>query len=171
MLARKQMSLQEVADEGLMQQIMQRITQLDYARLPERQQRRWMSLCDVFSTPPTKNPFNIWRSNAYGKDTHERREGNEEDDNDMGGYLYELLCRANHSCEPSVEKNIDRETGVVAVVALRNIAKGDKLCTSYLPEQMNRPTNERRALLQEKYRFICTCERCGPIKEDPADVN
>lgn len=141
-------------DPELMQRIMIRITELDFKSAPAREQNRWMSLCDSFSTPPTKTPFDVYRSNALGK---------EDVDGKMGGYLYDLLCRANHSCAPNISKTFDGASGSISVVALKAIAKGDELLMCYLPDEMDKSTKVRREHLKEKYNFTCTCERCGPV--------
>ena len=143
------------AADAIMDRVLQRVTELDYAELAERDQTRWMSLVDSFSTPPAKTAFNIWKSNAYAK------EGDEEV---MGGNLYELLSRANHSCAPNVSKHVWEGGNVVTAVAMRDITAGEELFICYLPEVMGEPTSRRRELLREKYNFTCECKRCGPIE-------
>ena len=90
----------------------------------------------------------IFRTNAYNHDET------------SGGRLYELLSRANHSCVPNLERAFVGET--VVVTARRKVAKGGELCTSYLDQDADQSTEERRAMLKSKYNFVCECERCGP---------
>ena len=132
---------------AVMEQILDRMTELDFAKLPDSQQKRWMALHDALSEPPSKTPGNIWRSNAYAKDSGE------------GGCLYELLSRANHSCSPNIGKSFQDDN--VEIIALKTISKGEELFMCYLQEEMDKPTEKRRELLHAKYNFLCTCERCG----------
>jgi len=90
----------------------------------------------------------IFRTNAYNHDET------------SGGRLYELLSRANHSCVPNLERTFVGET--VVVTARRKVAKGGELFTSYLDQDADQSTEERRAMLKAKYNFVCECERCGP---------
>ena len=120
----------------------------EFGRLPERVQRRWMELADSFSMPPAKRPGNIVRSNAYTN-------GNSGDN-----YLYETLCRANHSCAPNLSRAFD-DDGVAVVTTLRDVVKGDALTISYLSDdKLRKPADERRALLRSTFNFLCRCERC-----------
>jgi hypothetical protein len=135
----------------LMAKIMCRVAKLDFESLPTAQQKRWMGLCDSFTQGPTKTLNNVWRSNAYSK---------EEADGD-GGCLYDLACRANHSCSPNMKHSHEGDS--IVLVAREKIAKGDELCSSYLAECLDpkRSTSSRRKLLRASYNFDCACARCG----------
>jgi hypothetical protein len=137
----------------LMDRILERVAQLDFDSLPDEKQRSWMALCDSFSDPPTKTPNNIWRSNAYSQGG----------DGEQGGHLYDVCCRANHSCSPNMSHAFEGDTMVL--VAKKAVAKGDELLTCYLAEclEPGRPTGSRQLRLKERYNFLCMCERCGHI--------
>ena len=138
----------EPQNEHILEQVMERITQLDFEALSSREQRRWMALHDAFSPTGTKTPCNIWRSNAYGKEDAE------------GGHLYELMSRANHSCAPNVVKRFEGDQ--IAAVATKTIAKGEEVLVCYIDDHMSLSTEQRRAELRRRYNFVCTCERCSP---------
>ena len=118
-----------------------------YKQMPAVGQRRLMALCDSLATPPTKTPGGVFRSNAFHV-------------GEMDGCVFEVLSRANHSCAPNIAKRFDRDS--VAVHALRDIATGEELLISYLPEDMeNASSEQRRELLRLKYNFVCQCVRCA----------
>ena len=130
-------------------EVIERFATLEFARLGSRQQQRWMSLVDSFSTPPAKSPGNILRSNAFTQPAT--------GDN----YLFELLSRANHCCRPNMRRSFAGEVAVVTTT--RAVAAGEELLLSYLSDSdLQRSTEERRALLRDKFNFVCECERCGP---------
>ena len=72
------------------------------------------------------------------------------------GYVFETLCRANHSCAPNCAKAMS--AGRVDVVALRAVPRGEEITVSYL--KLDAPGAARRAYLREKYNFDCRCARC-----------
>ncbi len=119
-----------------------------FAKLPAAQQYKWLSLADSFSMPPGKSPGNIVRSNAFT-------------DVSVGDtYLYEVLSRANHSCRPNISRAFEGPS--VVVTTTRAVVMGEPLVISYLSDAvLARPTDERRAALRHKFRFLCECERCG----------
>ena len=145
------------APSDLMARILERVAQLDFESLDASRQKRWMALCDSFSDGQSseKTPNNIWRSNAYCVD-----------DGDHGaGFLYELCCRANHSCRPNLSRSFDGNAMVL--VAKKAISKGDELFTCYRSECLDdqRSVVDRRRLLKEHYNFVCECQKCGPAGE------
>ena len=76
------------------------------------------------------------------------------------GYVFETLCRANHSCAPNCAKAMSDRGGrrVVDVIALRAVPRGEEITVSYL--KLDAPGAARRAYLREKYNFDCRCARC-----------
>ena len=72
------------------------------------------------------------------------------------GYVFETLCRANHSCAPNCAKAMS--AGRVDVVALRAVPRGEEITVSYL--KLDAPGAARREYLREKYNFDCRCARC-----------
>ena len=76
------------------------------------------------------------------------------------GYVFETLCRANHSCAPNCAKAMSDRGGrrVVDVRTLRAVPRGEEITVSYL--KLDAPGAARRAYLREKYNFDCRCARC-----------
>ena len=132
----------------------QRFAEIEFAKMPKSAQEKWMALADSFSKPGEKSPGNVMRSNAFT------------DANTGDNFLYAHLSRANHSCAPNMQRSFE-SAGLAVVSLLRDVCKGDALLISYLSDDdLELPTGERRALLQEKFGFTCECERCGPCSLD-----
>ena len=133
-------------------QVIVRFAELEFAKLSDDKKARWMALADSFSPvdEAKKSPGNVIRSNAYT------------DPATGDNHLFELMSRANHSCAPNVRRSF---YGAVAVVStLCDVEAGTDLCISYLSDRdLARPTHERRALLRDKFNFVCECERCGRL--------
>lgn len=73
------------------------------------------------------------------------------------GLLFDpTLATANHSCDPNAELECDGRH--VQLVALREIREGEEIFISYIDE--NEPLETRREMLEERYFFTCSCERC-----------
>ena len=78
-------------------------------------QRRWLALSDAFAPAGSpRTPSGVFRSNGFAKEGH------------LGGDLYELLSRANHSCLPNAEREV-KEGGEVVLRALRGVQRGEEL--------------------------------------------
>lgn len=74
--------------------------------------------------------------------------------------VFNTVARFNHSCVPNVHNSWNMETKTETLYAVRDIAKGQELCTTYLnPNDLYRPSRDRRALLQ-RLKFTCGCEAC-----------
>lgn len=128
--------------------VIDRHAELEIAKLPERERLLWMSLADAFSEPPAKSAGNIYRTNAFTNSET------------MNSGLFEVLCRANHSCAPNTAREYDGDTAVL--YALKDTKMGDELCISYLSEEsMDKGDDARKEELRVKYNFSCTCERCA----------
>ena len=78
------------------------------------------------------------------------------------GYVFETLCRANHSCAPNCAKAMSDRGGrrVVDVIALRAVPRGEEITVSYIGAAEGAAGAVRRAHLREKYNFDCRCARC-----------
>lgn len=77
-----------------------------------------------------------------------------------GTALYEVCCRANHSCDPTCHVLYDGPShkGVLArLVARRDIAAGEELTISYVEETED--TAARQWAIAD-YGFLCRCSRC-----------
>ena len=128
-----------------------RFAELEFAKQSPHAQQRWMSLVDSFSTSAAcKTPGNVVRSNAFT------------DAQSGSSYLYETLCRTNHSCDPNMHRHFEGG-GVVVAVTARDVADREPLTISYLSDaHLKLPTAERRRILLDKFNFLCACERCRP---------
>jgi hypothetical protein len=79
------------------------------------------------------------------------------------GFVASLL---NHSCLPNVvhawrsPAGADAGAPSVRVVALRDVAAGEPVCTRYVDVEA-RPRHARKALLRARYGFDCGCPRCA----------
>jgi hypothetical protein len=92
-----------------------------------------------------------------------------------------LLFELAHgkSCMPNVYQlnsntaavpDTREEKGSTAVLkALFDIPFGEQLFLSYDSANAMAPTAQRRATLQRRYNFVCSCERCGPADGKPYD--
>jgi len=127
-----------------------RIAELVFPTLAKSQQNRWMSLHDAYAaTENAKTPSGIFRTNAISS---------------AGTVtLFGLLSRINHSCMPNVYKDMAHSGHAIVLRALFDPRRGDELLISYTPGDMMKSTRERREVLNERYHFTCTCERCGPV--------
>eukprot|EP00928_Gymnodinium_smaydae_P064015 TRINITY_DN47454_c0_g1_i1.p1 TRINITY_DN47454_c0_g1~~TRINITY_DN47454_c0_g1_i1.p1 ORF type:complete len:406 (-),score=55.02 TRINITY_DN47454_c0_g1_i1:89-1306(-) len=71
---------------------------------------------------------------------------------------------AEHNCSPSAFKEVishrgtDAESLALNFYALRDLAEGEHVSISYIPEY--NPTWRRRELLKKGYNFHCQCNRC-----------
>jgi len=73
--------------------------------------------------------------------------------------VYPLMAVLNHSCDPHVRYNRTGPDATITLRAVRNIAKGEEIFTSYLPNQ-NMGLAERRASLMAWLGTECKCSRC-----------
>ena len=119
-------------------EVIDRFAQLEFDKLPPLQQQKWMSLVDSFSTPPLKTPGGVFRSNAFT------------DVATGDNYLYEVLCRANHSCAPNIRRSFVGDMAVVT--ALRDVDEGEPSWASYSGRHLPPPTRPR--LLTSRPRVI-----------------
>lgn len=88
--------------------------------------------------------------------------------NNEGSALYSTQSKANHSCTPNVQATFPESNHVLHLVALKAIAAGEEICTSYLNECMlERSRHSRQKELQKNYLFNCSCAKCEAQKADP----
>lgn len=76
--------------------------------------------------------------------------------NRLGMAFDPIFALINHSCTPNCMAYI--EGGVLRVIALRPLAKGDRLDVAYFNPQF--PIPIRQAVLQSQYCFQCSCSAC-----------
>lgn len=72
--------------------------------------------------------------------------------------VFALAARLNHDCAPNVFHRHSHVIGRLTIHALRDIAPGEQVCTSYI--DVARPTAARRKLLRH-WGFRCGCALCG----------
>lgn len=76
--------------------------------------------------------------------------------------LFRFTSKMQHSCEPNVVLNIDKQTGGLNARTLRRIQAGEELTNSYMGEDdvfNAMSVEERRAKLAHRG-FTCLCVRC-----------
>lgn len=86
-----------------------------------------------------------------------------------GTALYEVCCRANHSCDPSCHVLYDgpsHKRVLARLVARRDIAAGEELTICYVDESAD--TAARRWATAE-YGFLCRCSRCEAGDDGDSD--
>jgi hypothetical protein len=81
----------------------------------------------------------------------------------VGLGLFDVACRANHSCAPSARLCCEAGCAAAAAVlrATRLLACGDEVTIDYLSD-FDGAHEEKRALLREQYLFECACDVCVP---------
>lgn len=139
--------------------VIQRFAEKVFSTCTAKDQLRWLSLADAFAkTEHAKSAGGVARTNSVT-------------DVDTGDcYLFEHLSRANHSCSPNMQFRLPAfacDGGAVTLSMRSDAPRGSALTISYIaPDDLERSTAERRALLWEKFNFVCECERCGPAHDD-----
>ena len=74
--------------------------------------------------------------------------------------MFSLLSLMNHSCDPNAIPLRHPYDLTVGLLAGKKIKAGQEITASYRPLFPLQNTQERRAFLQEKYNFWCTCIAC-----------
>jgi hypothetical protein len=65
-----------------------------------------------------------------------------------------ICAKLNHSCNPNVIFNFNKNNGTMIVKALRNIKRNEEIFGSYL---MNKKIDNHQYYLTEHYAFNCNC--------------
>ncbi|KAJ8068130.1 hypothetical protein OCU04_003701 [Sclerotinia nivalis] len=114
--------------------------------LPKESQRAYLSLHNNY--PGQGSPLtNIIRSNAYPLGPS----------SPIGG-IFKNISRINHSCLPTTQHSWNEKRQEFVVYAVRDIQPGEEITTSY---HMGGPSAERKAELEEFFKFVCTCALCS----------
>lgn len=93
----------------------------------------------------------IWQTNAF-----ELGSENGED------AVFEVASRFNHSCFPNAAYSWNDNIHRMEIRATKAIPEGMEIIMSYLSfEELIQPCGMRRAILQERYGFICGCHACA----------
>jgi len=83
----------------------------------------------------------------------------------MGG-LFELLCRAQHSCAPNCEYSFNTSLGRGVLHAIRSIGANEELTICYLSSAPRLTFEQRQEALQLGFRFRCACAVCTRAQQD-----
>lgn len=73
--------------------------------------------------------------------------------------MFDALCRFNHSCVPNIEHMID-DNNITSCFSLHPIKKGEQLYIDYTVGTTFNNAEDRMRYIQEKWGFICICEKC-----------
>jgi hypothetical protein len=73
--------------------------------------------------------------------------------------MYVALARLNHSCCPNVQQTHLPHSGEEVLFACTDIEEGEEINDCYI--ELRRSTDERRAELQDLFRFTCLCRSCA----------
>ncbi|KAJ6593646.1 hypothetical protein B0H19DRAFT_1091392 [Mycena capillaripes] len=73
--------------------------------------------------------------------------------------LFPILCRANHDCSPNANFFFNPRSFTGQFHAVRAIAKDEEITVLY--SELAAPREQRRADLQEHYKFFCECATCS----------
>jgi len=74
--------------------------------------------------------------------------------------VYPMMAILNHSCDPSVVYSKEGKDATIVVIAVRDIAEGEEIFTSYLSEPQGLSLEERREALMAWFGTSCRCDRC-----------
>jgi len=74
--------------------------------------------------------------------------------------VYPMMAILNHSCDPSVVYSKEGKDATIVITAVRDIAEGEEIFTSYLSEPQELSLEERRAALMAWFGTPCRCDRC-----------
>eukprot|EP01103_Thecamoeba_quadrilineata_P010358 TRINITY_DN2211_c0_g1_i3.p1 TRINITY_DN2211_c0_g1~~TRINITY_DN2211_c0_g1_i3.p1 ORF type:complete len:368 (+),score=25.99 TRINITY_DN2211_c0_g1_i3:119-1222(+) len=77
----------------------------------------------------------------------------------QGSCIAKAATFLNHSCQPNTAWRYNSGMRKLEFVALRQINKGDEITISYIPD-LSLSSDERRSLLEQRFRFFCECPRC-----------
>jgi import receptor subunit TOM20 len=84
----------------------------------------------------------------------------------IGSAIYTVSSYLTHSCQPSARPSFSSGTAEIAIVANRDLKKGDVLTiafvdvTQHADESVIECRRRRRIELARGWRFSCGCERC-----------
>lgn len=74
-----------------------------------------------------------------------------------GWAVHPFVAMFNHHCNPNCEVQCDEE-GDIVIKTTRHVPAGEELCIHYVNLELDVETRSRELL--EKYRFLCSCEKC-----------
>ncbi|KZV89016.1 hypothetical protein EXIGLDRAFT_722058, partial [Exidia glandulosa HHB12029] len=126
--------------------------------MPKRTQEALDALHNCW---PGNDRYGRMRTNMIAVDlpTKLSEDGETTVDRTLGG-CFQLVSRANHSCAANVSFEWDYKTLQGSLIADRVIEPGEEICICYCDPRDTKAV--RREEILRKYRFKCTCPRCGP---------
>lgn len=74
-------------------------------------------------------------------------------------YIYDLISRFNHSCQPNIETYLNSDDELVCVAA-HQILEGEQLFISYLGNAEFESKQDRKSYVKEIWNFDCDCRLC-----------
>ncbi|KAI0348154.1 SET domain-containing protein [Trametopsis cervina] len=78
--------------------------------------------------------------------------------------LFEIICRANHSCRPNANYYWNNVLGKEVLHAILDIEEGSEIEVNYVADE--RAGSDRRAYLESAFGFTCMCSACvRPFEE------
>lgn len=84
-------------------------------------------------------------------------------DPNPGNGVFETFSRLNHACNPNTARHFNLALGKLTVHAVRQVAKGEELTTSYIDVPARTSKCERASKLMKIWEIDCTCPACtGP---------
>ena len=124
--------------------------------LPATLKAAVMDLADVHSSPDgSKTPAGIARTNMIPLA------------GTGDGALFALSARINHSCLPNARWCWREDKGCLHIFAMRPLKPGEQITVAYSKRYARRTA--RLKLLQEQFRFVCTCSLCSEPVEGTCD--
>ena len=122
--------------------------------LSEQERNSFYDMANVFIDAPTISA-GIFMTNSFDMTDSPQGES-------CGMYL--AIARLNHSCSPNVQQTHIPHSSKEVLYACRTIAVGDEINDSYI--DLRQDYNTRQRILQENYRFQCTCIACSlPVEQ------
>jgi SET domain-containing protein len=84
----------------------------------------------------------------------------------MSVSLNPLFSLFNHSCEPDLDWETQRDHRTVVMRVSKNVRAGEQLFVEYDGFEHDKPVNERRQRLARWIDGLCMCSRC--VREEQA---
>jgi len=123
-----------------------------FQSLDESTQTRLLSLYDPGEEPGLHTE--LWRKVGRICNVNEVQGANQQHNS-----VFEKYSRLNHSCNRNTVGHLG-EDGTHQVRAVRRINKGEELTVSYLEGKLA-IREERQAVFQKKWGFVCVCQICS----------
>ena len=123
----------------------------------------YFGLCQNDMHGPIKTAYGVWLSNAFPTDSplqaaRDKLSGTTR--SEKRGAVFAGFCRFNHSCNPNSHTAWNERLGKQTIHTLRDIAKGEAITVSYLPD-VGTATKQRGQRLFDDFGFRCACNACS----------